>query len=32
MSDETKQIIRALIRMFEFGVSLLRKVLVGEKI
>ena len=32
MSEESKQIIRALIRGFKFTVSLLEKVLKGEKI
>ncbi len=32
MSDEVKQIIRALIRGFKFTVSLLEKVLKGEKV
>ena len=32
MSEESKQIIKALIRGFEFTVSLLKKILTGERI
>ncbi len=32
MSEESKQIIRALIRGLKFTVSLLEKVLIGEKV
>jgi hypothetical protein len=32
MSDESKQIIRALIRGMKFTISLLEKVLKGEKV